>query len=338
LNKGKDNILLLGGKRREVMKIYNEYEKVINLIIFFIVLLAVTLSIKIYFQPFFIILIMLLLTTPIYKLGLKLKINNKMSAVISIGLVNFILGFIIFYFGNNLVIVFRKLYIGNTETVNTFLNNIKVLLNFDLSKVIETLSKFISTPMIAQGASMTGGSLIGYFIGNVATYFLLVDKEKVLDLLSNLFSDKIIKNISIKKKNLKEVFLIEILIVIVSTIIMAIGFKILGVKNSLFLGIICGTLDILPYVGTIIVFIPIIIYNIIMKRYLIVIGFVALYLLVLINKEILEAKFLSSKLDIHPLVVMLSIYIGVKIFGFIGIIAGPIYCIIAKDIIYTNKK
>ena len=125
---------------------------------------------------------------------------------------------------------------------------------------------------------------------------------------------------------------------IVSTVIIVIGFKILGVKNSLFLGIICGILDILPYVGTIIVFIPIIIYNIIMKRYLIVIGFIALYLLVLINKQILEAKFLSSKLDIHPLVVMLSIYIGVNIFGVIGIIAGPIYCIFAKDIIYTNKK
>ncbi|MBU3087738.1 AI-2E family transporter [Clostridium gasigenes] len=320
------------------MKIYNEYEKIINLIVLFIVLVIITLSIKIYFQPFFIILIMLLFTTPSYKILVKFKMNNKVAAVISIILINFLLGFTIFYFGNNLIGIFHKLYIGNIETVNIFLNNIKVLLNFDLNKGIETLSKIISTPMIAEGASITGSSFIGYFIGNVATYFILVDKDKVLDLLSNVFSKKIIESIYIKKKNLKEVFLIEVLIVIVSTVIIVIGFKILGVKNSLFLGIICGMLDILPYVGTIIVFIPIIIYNIIMKRYLIVIGFVALYLLVLINKQILEAKFLSSKLDIHPLVVMLSIYIGVNIFGVIGIIAGPIYSIIAKDIIYTNKK
>ncbi|NKF06040.1 AI-2E family transporter [Clostridium gasigenes] len=320
------------------MKIYNEYEKIINLIVLFIVLVIITLSIKIYFQPFFIILIMLLFTTPSYKILVKFKINNKVAAVISIILINFLLGFTIFYFGNNLIGIFHKLYIGNIETVNIFLNNIKVLLNFDLNKGIETLSKIISTPMIAEGASITGSSFIGYFIGNVATYFILVDKDKVLDLLSNVFSKKIIESIYIKKKNLKEVFLIEVLIVIVSTVIIVIGFKILGVKNSLFLGIICGMLDILPYVGTIIVFIPIIIYNIIIKRYLIVIGFVALYLLVLINKQILEAKFLSSKLDIHPLVVMLSIYIGVNIFGVIGIIAGPIYSIIAKDIIYTNKK
>ena len=320
------------------MKIYNEYEKIINLIILFLILLVITLSIKKYFQPFFIILIMLLFTTPIYKLGVKLKINNKFAAVISLVLINFILSFIIIYFGNSLVIMGQRLYIDNIEIIDTFISNIKILLNFDLNKTLTTLGKFISTPMIAQGASVTGGTLIGYFIGNVATYFLLVDKEVLLDFLANLFSNNIIRNISIKKKNLKEVLLIEILIIGLSTVIMVIGFKLLGVKDSFFLGIICGVLDILPYVGTIIVFIPIIIYNIIMKRYLIVIGFVALYLLVLITKEVLEAKFLSSKLDIHPLVVMLSIYIGVKIFGFIGIIAGPIYCIIAKDIIYTNKE
>ena len=320
------------------MKIYNEYEKIINLIILFLILLVITLSIKKYFQPFFIILIMLLFTTPIYKLGVKLKINNKFAAVISLVLINFILSFIIIYFGNSLVIMGQRLYIDNIEIIDTFISNIKILLNFDLNKTLTTLGKFISTPMIAQGASVTGGTLIGYFIGNVATYFLLVDKEVLLDFLANLFSNNIIRNIAIKKKNLKEVLLIEILIIGLSTVIMVIGFKLLGVKDSFFLGIICGVLDILPYVGTIIVFIPIIIYNIIMKRYLIVIGFVALYLLVLITKEVLEAKFLSSKLDIHPLVVMLSIYIGVKIFGFIGIIAGPIYCIIAKDIIYTNKE
>lgn len=320
------------------MKVYKEYEKIINLMLLFAVVVVITLTVKIYFQPFFIIIVMLLFTTPIYKLGIRIKINNKVSAIISIILVNFTLGFIIFYFGNTLIDMFYKLYSQNTETVNIFINDIKVLLHFDFNKVMETISKVISTPMITQGASMTGGTLIGYFIGNIATYFLLVDKDKVIELFSNLFSKSIIKNISMKKKNLKEVFVIEILIVLLSAAIIVIGFKILGVKNSLFLGIICGILDILPYVGTIIVFIPIIIYNIIMKRYLIVIGFVALYLLVVINKEILEAKFLSSKLDIHPLVVMLSIYIGVKIFGFIGIIVGPIYCIIAKDIIYTNKK
>ncbi len=73
-----------------------------------------------------------------------------------------------------------------------------------------------------------------------------------------------------------------------------------------------------------------------MKEYLLVIGLIALYLLLQIVREILELKFLSSKLDIHPLVVMLSMYIGAEIFGIIGLLVGPIYCLIAKDIIYEG--
>ena len=75
-------------------------------------------------------------------------------------------------------------------------------------------------------------------------------------------------------------------------IIIIVGFKILRVPNFIFLGVICGILDVLPYVGTIIVFIPIIIYNIIIKEYLLVIGFIALYLLLQIVREVLELKFL----------------------------------------------
>ena len=53
-------------------------------------------------------------------------------------------------------------------------------------------------------------------------------------------------------------------------------------------------------------------------------------------REVLELKLLSSKLDIHPLVIMLSMYIGAEVFGIIGIFIGPIYCLIAKDLIYEG--
>ena len=54
---------------------------------------------------------------------------------------------------------------------------------------------------------------------------------------------------------------------------------------------------------------------------------ICLYLLVQVIREILEAKFLSSKLEIHPLVILLSLYIGVNLFGILGILAGPMYSI-----------
>ena len=87
----------------------------------------------------------------------------------------------------------------------------------------------------------------------------------------------------------------------------------------------------------IIVFIPIIIYNIIVKDYFVAIGLVFIYILVQVVRELLEAKFLSDKLEIHPLLIILSVYIGMKIFGFIGMIVGPMYGILAKEMIYNKE-
>ena len=213
--------------------------------------------------------------------------------------------------------------------------NIKLIFGFEIDKVLQSGLKSFSGNMLKSGASITGEGILSYIIGNICVYFLITDKERFSILLGKIIPQEILQKAFIKKENLKNVIRIELRLVIICTVIIIAGFKILGIPSSLLLGILCGILDILPYVGTIIVFIPIIIYNIIMEKYLVVIGLIALYLLSQIIREILELKYLSSKLDIHPLAIMLSIYIGAEMFGFIGILAGPIYCLLAKDIIYS---
>ena len=190
--------------------------------------------------------------------------------------------------------------------------------------------------MLMKSAIFTGDGVISYFLANVINFFILIDKEKIYNVINKVFPENLVVNIISKSKNLRDVFKIEIKLILFSALIITIGFKILGIPNSLFLGSLCAIFDILPFVGTTIVFIPIIIYNIIMKRYLLVVGLISLYILERFTREILEAKFLSSKLDIHPIIVIVSIYVGVNMFGFIGIIAGPIYSIIAKDLIYKD--
>lgn len=318
------------------MKIYNTYGKIINLVITFVIVSSITIIIRNYFRPFFIVLILILVTNPIYKLILKSNAPKFLSAILSIILVNLFFFIVVFYFGNRLLEFFYGFYTNNMVDVDSFINSIKVLLDLDINKTLQSLSSFLNSNVIMQGAIGTGEGVISYFFANIINYFLLTDKEKIYGLLNNLFPEKLVKDIFVKGKNLTEVFKIEAKLIFLSALIIIIGFKVLGIDNSLFFGSLCAILDILPFVGTTIVFIPIIIYNIIMKRYLLVVGLILLYLLERFTREILEAKFLSTKLEIHPIIVILSIYVGVNMFGFIGIIAGPIYSIIAKDLIYSN--
>ncbi|MBS5950290.1 MAG: AI-2E family transporter [Clostridium sp.] len=318
------------------MKLYNTYSKVINLVILFIIVSAIAILINKYFKPFFIIIIFTLLTQPICRAFNKMNISRRISAVLSIFIFNGILFIIIFYFGNRIINFIHMIYNHNIQDFLEIFNSIKSFLNLDIDKIIRSLSGFFDSKFIMQGAILTGDGIVSYFLANIISYFILVDKNEIINFFMKLFPKEFTKGFFKKLLNLKEVFKIEVRLILLSGIIVTLGFRVLQIDNSLFLGSISAILDILPFVGTTIVFIPIIIYNIVMKRYLLVFGLVLLYCLEKIIREILEAKFLSSRLEIHPLVVILSIYIGVNMFGLIGIIAGPIYSIIAKDVIYSS--
>lgn len=297
-----------------------------------------TFVIKYYFKPFMSMILIVLISNPLYKIMLKNRIPDKIAGAFSIVIINILIILIALYLGSEIFSIIKNLYLTNLEWVNKFLQDIAKALNLDINNI--TLGKnvfsIINDQNIRKGAITTGEGIMAYFIGNISAYFILVDRRKMVELISMLFPIEIIIKFKGQKSNFTQMIGIEIILVLLSMLEITVGFILLKIPNAFMLGVICGLLDILPYVGTIIVFIPIIIYNIIMKKYICAFGLICLYVIVQIIREILEAKFLSSKLDIHPLVVLLSIYIGVKIFGILGILVGPMYSILAKEIIYST--
>lgn len=314
------------------MEIRNRYRKLIDLIVLFLIIAGITLLIKYYFKPFLSMILIFFIVNPIYNLLQKLQVPKKIGATLCILFVNIAIIIFILYLGNSIYEIIIKIYERDIKEVEKVLEWIFNMLN--IKEVNSSIIKVLNSTYLKEGAVSTGEAIAAYFIGNIAAFFLLIDRDKFKDLLIRLIPKDIVKKIMKQKRNFKEMAFIEITLVLISTIEIIFGFLILRVPRPVFLGIICGVLDILPYVGTIIVFIPIIIYNIIVRRYLIALGLITLYILVQVIREILEAKFLSDKLELHPLLVLLSIYIGIKLFGLLGVVVGPMYGILAKEIIY----
>lgn len=321
------------------MEFRKRYSKLIDLIILFIIMSIITLLIKYYFKPFMSMIIMFLIATPFYKAMKKINIPKKISGALSILIVNLLLITFLFYLGSSIVILIQKLYEGNIKIIEDLITNLEGILKFSGDgNIVKSVISLLNKDFIKSGAVTTGESIAAYFIGNICAFFLLVDKEKVFDLIKRLIPIDIILKAKRQSRNFKQMLFIEIVLVLISTFEIIVGFIILKIPNPLLLGVVCGILDILPYVGTIIVFIPIIIYNIIVKDFFIAFGLICLYILVQVIREILEAKFLSDKLELHPLLVLLSIYIGIKLFGIFGIIIGPMYGLLAKEIIYSGDN
>ncbi|MGN0145347.1 MAG: AI-2E family transporter [Clostridium sp.] len=316
--------------------IFEGYKKIFSLILSLIITVIITFIIKYYFKPFLAILIMSIICMPLYKVMIRFNIPRKIAGATTLILINILLILTIIYMGGEIYYILKKIYLSNVELINSLIQNVSKSMNIDLNdlKIGKGVFSILNDTDIRRGAVSTGDSILAYFIANICTFFILVDRENILELISQVFPNDIIKKIMKQKNNFVNMISIQGILILISTLEIIFGFLILGIPKFFMLGLICGLLDLLPYVGTIIVFIPIIIYNIIMKNYLVSFGLICLYILVQVIREILEVKFLGNKLDVHPLVIFISIYIGAKVFGILGILVGPMYSIVAKEIIY----
>lgn len=318
-----------------------EYKKLIQCIVLLLIFIIFTLLIKYYFKPFFAIVFLIILCNPVYKLLCNLKLfNDKINAIISIIFINVVVFIILLYMGNFIIREIGAVAIDYYNNLNgTGLNHVSLTKDFNLNNLIVNLkshiASFINSDFIKKGAIYTTDGIFSYFVGNMAVYFILVDKYDIVNLSKMLFTEEKVKLLIDKFEKVKQLLKVEVSLVLVTSFETIAGFYILGINDAFMLGILCGVLDILPYVGTILVFIPLIFCRINEQNYIIAFGLLFLYILLQINRQILETKFMSTKLKIHPLLILISVYVGVKLFGIIGLFMGPLYVISAKEIIFS---
>ena len=160
----------------------------------------------------------------------------------------------------------------------------------------------------------------------LSTFFLLRD----YDLLSEKFDSIKIGDSNVVKNLLKRAYDIVVnyiqsygILLSITFIECVIIFTLFGINNVFTLSLICVALDILPIVGTAIIFIPMVLVLMLQNNFIGGLVLLILYIFMEVVRSIMEPKLLSKSLDIHPVAILMSIYIGLKLSGIIGII----YCI-----------
>ena len=61
-------------------------------------------------------------------------------------------------------------------------------------------------------------------------------------------------------------------------------------------------------------------------------GLAILYTVVIVQRQVMEPKILSSSIGLDPLITLIAIFVGFKTIGFIGLIIGPIVLIIIRSL------
>lgn len=108
-------------------------------------------------------------------------------------------------------------------------------------------------------------------------------------------------------------------------LIAGIGYGIAGVGNVLFLAILTGIGSFVPVVGTVVVWIPVVLYLVVQGSYGMAI-FLAIWSMVLVGgiDNVLKPLFMRGNTDIHPLLVFLAVFGGLYWMGLSGLFVGPV--------------
>ncbi|MGX6443016.1 sporulation integral membrane protein YtvI [Neobacillus sp. K501] len=234
-------------------------------------------------------------------------------------------------FYNQLASVFDKLDAGQQDTIINNIQNVGATIGKTVGNFIQNL--FGSIPVILSWFPNAATVLIFSFL---ATFFISKDWDRLSGLGGRLLPEKAKTSSRTVFVDLKKALFgflkAQLTLISITTVIILIGLVILRVDYAITIALITGIVDIIPYLGTGAIFVPWIIYEALSGDIALALGLGILYIVVIVQRQIMEPKVLSSNIGLDPLATLIALFVGFKLIGFLGLIAGPVTLVIISTL------
>ena len=336
-------------------------KKICLLIITFITIFLLE-KLFMFYIPFLIAYIISLLVEPIIKwVSRKTNLSRKTSSVlvlftvfvILIGLISW--GIVSLISESTELLAALNTYLEKAiEWINSLIQNInldKFQISNEIKQMIQDSSSDVLNKVIEFLKNILNGFLeylksiptilIYTIITILATYFITSDKFYMLDRLEHHIPKKILGKITTKiekiTRSLGSYLKAELTLVAISFIAVLMGLNIfyligMNVGYPLLMAILIAFVDAMPILGSGTIMVPWSIILFLNKEYSVGFSILGLYIFVIALRQFLGPKIVSSKIGVHPIFTLISMYTGFKLLGIIGLLIGPIALIILKDV------
>ena len=176
--------------------------------------------------------------------------------------------------------------------------------------------------------------VINFAIGIILAYFLSIEieawkrlaREKTPRTFKNAFfflRDNVLKGITgYVKAQLK--------LVLLTFVIIFAALLLLGVKNAFSVALLAAVFDLLPLLGVSAVFVPWIIYLFFAGNASLAFWLIALLVVVILVRQILEPKITGDSLGVSAFTMLSFMIVSLSLFGVAGLILSPVLIILIK--------
>ena len=214
-------------------------------------------------------------------------------------------------------------------TVQHFIALIQEKTGYDILSIsnIETATGYATKVLqfiIGQASSLVVTTIVMIFL----LYFMLISRKTIESYVYSLlpFNEKNKHVVMGEIRNMVRSNAIGIpLLAIIQGIIAMIGYWAAGVPSPFLFGVVTAFATIVPILGTGIVWFPLVVYLALTGNWVAALGLAVYCMVILINVDNVIRFILQKKLaDTHPLITVFGVILGLRVFGFWGVIFGPL--------------
>lgn len=167
----------------------------------------------------------------------------------------------------------------------------------------------------------------------IATILLAKDYDEILDKVAMNKESRVMLEVVVRVIKYIATFIkAQLLIMLTIGGLSMLTLTLAGIPQGVLWGLLAGILDVLPFIGTGIVLIPLAIWQLLLGFYGKALVCVILYAACGLIRECMEPRLIGAKVGIYPVAILIAVYAGLKLFGLGGIFLGPIGLVMIQQV------
>lgn len=116
-------------------------------------------------------------------------------------------------------------------------------------------------------------------------------------------------------------------------LILLLGFFILGEPYALLLAFVLAVMDFIPIIGSGTAMVPWAVIDVVLGNYRHAIALMVVWGIIAIFRRLAEPKVVGDQTGLSPIASLVSIYVGMRLGGVLGMILGPVVCLILLSVV-----
>ena len=205
-----------------------------------------------------------------------------------------------------------------------------------VEQVLGGISSFLTAmiPNVYQALIKVPNIIIFIIVMLIGTFFMTKDYYKIKGFVKAQLPEGLNYKISVMQQGMLGAvwgyIKTQFILMTITFSICLIGLLVFRIEYALLISSIIAIIDALPVFGSGSILIPWAIYHLISGEYIMAVGFLGIYGVIFVVRQIMEPKILSHHIGIYALVTVMAMYAGYKLIGVFGLILGPALVVIVK--------